>query len=73
MGLDSVTSTGPLLSLNLVRGLGSQTVAVLVKVFSCEGVCVYLGPRRLPAWGEIWNPVLKVRDLHSGWTVVVTW
>lgn len=31
MGLDSVTSTGPLLSLNLVRGLGSQTVAVLVK------------------------------------------
>lgn len=41
-GWNSVTTTGPLLPLNLLRGPGNQTAAVLVKA-SVVGASVFTG------------------------------
>lgn len=61
-GLDSGTTTGPALSLG--EGSWGPDCGCGCKGLSCGGLCVYLGPHRSPAWGEISSPVLKVKDLQ---------
>lgn len=66
MRLDSVISTGSLLSLNLARDPESQTVAVIAKASVMRPsvfTWAYAG-RRLG--GEILDTFLKVRDLQVG-------